>query len=139
MDGSAITIRFVDNWSTDELVTLYRNASWWRDWHDPAIVPPMVAGSFAFAVACTPEGRAVGTGRVLSDGVSDAYIQDVTVLPDYRGRGLGQRIVQALLDRCRQRGISWIGLVAKPGTAAFYEGLGFKRQEGYVFMLREEG
>jgi len=69
---------------------LYRAGGWWKDEYDPAEIPGLIRGSFAFAVAVEEEsGRAVGMGRVISDGVSDAYIQDLVVLPEYRSRNVG--------------------------------------------------
>ena len=41
----------------------------------------LIRGSFLFAVAIDiSTGRAVGMGRVISDGIADAYIQDLVVL-----------------------------------------------------------
>jgi ribosomal protein S18 acetylase RimI-like enzyme len=65
-------------------------------------------------------------GRVISDGASDGYIQDVVVLPEFRGRGIGREIIRRLTDRCVAAGLTWIGLVAEPGTQKFYETLGFQ-------------
>ena len=31
--------------------------------------------------AIDPDGRWIGMGRIISDGVSDAYLQDIIVLP----------------------------------------------------------
>ena len=95
----------------------------------------MIRGSFCFMVACTPEGRTIGMGRVLSDGVSDAYIQDVVVVPEFRRQGIGQEIIRLLTEHCAARGISWIGLVAEPGTQVFYERLGYRALAGYQPML----
>jgi spermidine synthase len=68
----------------------------------------------------------IGMGRALSDGVSDAYIQDVMVLREFRKRGAGKRIIAEIV-RCLMRlGVDWIGLIAEPGSLAFYRGLGFR-------------
>ncbi len=79
-------------------------------------------------------GRGIGMGRLLSDRVSDAYIQDVVVLPDYRGYGIGRQIVTTLLTFCITQGISWISLISEPGQEKFYEGLGFKEMKNYSPM-----
>jgi spermidine synthase len=76
----------------------------------------------------------IGMGRCLSDGVSDAYIQDVVVLDEYRRRGIGREIVSTLARHCKERGLVWIGLVAEPGTGHFYEALGFRLLERYEPM-----
>jgi len=51
-------------------------------------------------------------GRAISDGISDAYIQDVTVLSEFRGQGIGTGIVQEILKQLRDDGLQWIGLIA---------------------------
>jgi ribosomal protein S18 acetylase RimI-like enzyme len=76
-------------------------------------------------------------GRILSDGVSDAYIQDLVVLPEYRGRGIGKELVQRLVAHCRKANLTWIALVAEPGTEGFYQSLGFTSMIGYVPMRLE--
>jgi GNAT superfamily N-acetyltransferase len=74
-------------------------------------------------------------GRALSDGASDAYIQDVVVLAPYRGQGIGRKLILRVVEHCLRHKIRWIGLLAEPGTHAFYEAIGFSRLEGYVPML----
>jgi len=80
----------------------------------------------------------VGMGRAISDGVSDAYIQDVTVLKELRGRGIGKGIVQTLTGFLKERGLQWIGLISEPGYERFYESLGFKVMPNYTpFLLTD--
>jgi len=117
---------FVESAPTDTIVELYQAGRWWRE--DPAwraAIPQMIRGSFCFLLAREPGGRIVGMGRVISDGVSDAYIQDVTVLDGFRNRGVGKRIIAEIVGCLRRRGVDWIGLIAEPGSLAFYRGLGF--------------
>jgi GNAT superfamily N-acetyltransferase len=126
--------RTVTSWPTDEIVALYASAGWWRE--SPAAraaVAPMIAGSFAFLVV-TEGDRTIGMGRAISDGASDAYLQDVVVLPEHRGRGIGAEIIATLSRHCTARGIVWIGVVAEPGTTAFYERLGFRAMKDFVAM-----
>lgn len=133
---SEVIYEIVDSAPTDAIVALYRAGKWWRE--DPenrAIIPEMIRGSFCFLVAREPQGRIVGMGRVISDGVSDAYIQDVVVLETYRGRGIGREIIRRLTERCLETRIGWIGLIAEPGTRAFYESLGFHALAGHEPML----
>ncbi|NYT07273.1 MAG: GNAT family N-acetyltransferase, partial [Methanomicrobiales archaeon] len=106
---------------------------WWLDEHDPARIPELVRGSFAFAVATAGDsGPPVGMGRVISDGIADAYIQDLVVIPGYRGKGVGRMIVRALLRFCFSRNVTWIALIAEPGTEDFYTGIGFVRMKDHI-------
>jgi GNAT superfamily N-acetyltransferase len=136
MGENQIEIRLVTSWPEDEIVLLYKAGGWWKDTYDKAGIHPLISGSFAFAVAVDQKtGKSIGMGRVLSDNVSDAYIQDVVVLAPYRGQNLGKKIVQTLIDVCLAKGIQWIGLIAEPGSSQFYTDLGFKLMEHYVPML----
>jgi GNAT superfamily N-acetyltransferase len=131
-----ITYEIVDDAPTDAIVELYEAGGWWREetaWR--GVIPAMIRGSFCFLLAREAGGDIVGMGRVISDRVSDAYIQDVVVKLAYRGRGIGREIVRRLTNRCLEAGISWIGLVAEPGTEAFYEPLGFRALAGFQAML----
>ena len=120
----------------EEIVTLYKSAGWWQESPEAReIIPPMIRGSFCFMVARSIEGEIVGMARVISDGFSDAYIQDVTVLERYRGQGIGRELVRRLAQFCVNRKIGWIGLVAEPGTQGLYEELGFRPLAGYQPML----
>jgi GNAT superfamily N-acetyltransferase len=44
-------------------------------------------------------GRLVGFARAISDGVAYAYLSDVFVTSDARGRGLGKELVATMVDR----------------------------------------
>ena len=44
-----------------------------------------------------PAGAQAGFARVITDTVSHAYLADVFVLPEHRGRGLGVWLVQTAL------------------------------------------
>jgi ribosomal protein S18 acetylase RimI-like enzyme len=125
-----IAIRLVKDWPAQGIIELYEAGSWW-DGSAPSSITDIVSGSFAFAVAVDEKtGKAVGMGRALSDGVSDAYIQDVIVLPEYRNQNIGKKLILALIDHCLKKNIAWIALVADSGTERFYAGLGFEVMAG---------
>src|SRR5918994_3828471 len=44
------------------------------------------------------DGRQIGFARTVSDGQSFAYLADVYVLPEYRGRGLGVELVREAVE-----------------------------------------
>ncbi len=119
---------------------VYRTGGWWNDNYRTETLEPLVKSSFAFAVAFDRNAsRLAGMGRVISDGVSDGYIQDLFVLPEYRLSGIGGRIVKALLEKCKVNGLEWVGLIAEPGSENFYRDLGFKVMQGHLPMLYKGG
>lgn len=132
----AIAVQIVQAWDGNEIANLYRAGGWWKEEYDPKELSRLILGSFLFVVASDLKtGRAVGMGRVIADGVSDGYIQDLVVLPDYRKTGIGARIVSILVKKCVERGISWIGLIAEPGTENFYLPFGFHPMEGHTPLI----
>jgi GNAT superfamily N-acetyltransferase len=54
------------------------------------------------------EGRQVGFSRAFSDGVALAYLADVYVLPDHRGRGLGVELVREMVEQGPLAGVKWM-------------------------------
>ncbi|HPZ32265.1 MAG TPA: GNAT family N-acetyltransferase [Methanoculleus sp.] len=128
-------VRLVDTWDLDAIADLYRAGGWWKEEWNPTGLPSLIRGSFAFAVAVeSSTGRTVGMGRVISDGVSDGYVQDLVVHPNYRDRDIGTMILSALLKECTSAGVTWIALIAEPETEAFYARSGFQRMEGHTPM-----
>jgi GNAT superfamily N-acetyltransferase len=54
--------------------------------------------SFATCIACS-DGRIIGTARILSDGVCNAYLVDVWTYTPYRRRGVARTMIESLLAR----------------------------------------
>jgi ribosomal protein S18 acetylase RimI-like enzyme len=82
------------------------------------------------------DGKLVGVGRALADGVDCAYICDVALLPSHQGLGLGKQIVAKLLDL--SRGHKKIILYAVPGKESFYKKLGFKRMSTAMAIFENQ-
>jgi GNAT superfamily N-acetyltransferase len=52
--------------------------------------------------------RQIGFCRAFTDGVSLAYLADVYVLDDYRGRGLGEALVREMVENGPDAGVRWM-------------------------------
>jgi ribosomal protein S18 acetylase RimI-like enzyme len=128
-----IEMKLIKTAPLDDLVSLYKDAGWWKDSYGdaPEFLHGIVADSALFAGAFKNK-KMIGMGRALSDLASDAYIQDVVVLKEFRGRGIGKQIIQTLITGLKSYDVDWIGLIAQPGTTDFYEKLGFQPLEGHV-------
>lgn len=120
-----------------DMKALYIAGGWWEDDWDDDYLSAVVSCSFAFVAALAPDGSWIGMGRLISDGVSDAYLQDIVVLPEWEGKGIGSSIVTILLDICRKSGIEWIGTIAGPQTEYFYRRFGFSKMNSYSPMRYE--
>ena len=80
-------------------------------------------------------GRLVGAGRALADGVDCSYIADVAVHPAHQGQGLGRAIVLELVRRSNRH--KKIVLYANPGKEGFYDKLGFLRMRTAMAIFRD--
>ncbi len=131
-----IEVKLITEADRDEVTRLYMEADWWKPDYskDLSFIDRIIADSFCF-VGAFYRGRMIGMGRSISDGVSDAYIQDVTVLKEFRGQEIGKKILAEIIRCLRSYHIDWIGLIAEPGTRSLYEGLGFVELENYTPML----
>jgi GNAT superfamily N-acetyltransferase len=65
----------------------------------------------------------VGFARAVSDGVGLAYLADVFVLPAHRGRGLGRRLVTAMIEDGPGAEFRW--LLHTADAHRLYEEFGF--------------
>ncbi len=65
----------------------------------------------------------LGYARAVSDGASLAYLADLFVLPEARGRGLGAEIVHEMVERGPLRSLRW--LLHTEDAQGLYEQFGF--------------
>ena len=112
----------IDNVDWDELTALYRAAPLGNK--DPSGLKTAFSNSL-FRCFAYEDGKLVGVGRALADGVDCAYICDVAVMPSHQGTGLGKAVVQELVKL--SEGHKKIILYSVPGKEGFYRKLGFLR------------
>lgn len=132
-----ITLSEVRSWNITEIVDLYRTGGWWDMGWSTDRIAQILQGSFIFIIAHDTQNRAVGMGRIIADGTADGYIQDVVVFPEYRGRGIGERIAATLRRLGSLHGLTWIGLISAPQKESIYLRAGFSEMKNYTPMLFE--
>ena len=69
-------------------------------------------------------GRVIGTVRVLSDGVGNAYMVDVWTLSAYRKRGIARRMIELALEQLRGQHV----YLETDDAQEYYARLGFAPQ-----------
>jgi ribosomal protein S18 acetylase RimI-like enzyme len=89
----------------------------------------------SICVAAWDGERVVGFARALSDGEHRAYVEDVVIDPDYRGRGIGEEIVARLLAEIGD--VHIVSLFCEPGRVNFYGRNGFVPSGTQVMLHRE--
>lgn len=82
------------------------------------------------------DGKLVGAGRALADGIDCSYICDVALLPSHQGLGLGKQIVAKLMEL--SGGHKKIILYSVPGKESFYKKLGFMRMSTAMAVFENQ-
>jgi GNAT superfamily N-acetyltransferase len=105
-----------------------REAVGWDSMSDEGLAAGLASALYSCVIL--HDGRAVACGRVVGDGGMYFYVQDVIVLPEFHGRGLGARIMDAVtryLGGVAKPG-AFVGLMAAQNVEGFYERYGFHRR-----------
>ena len=81
-----------------------------------------------FCVCAFAEDELIGMGRVLGDGVITFYVGNVMVTPNYQNAGIGDRIMQRIMDYLHRNAVpgAIASLLAIKGAEGFYERYGFE-------------
>ncbi|WP_151527019.1 GNAT family N-acetyltransferase [Serinicoccus kebangsaanensis] len=142
MAGHEILISDDDRPRRDELLALYDAVGWSAYTTDPETLEAAVAGSTR-VVTARYGGELLGLARVVSDGASIAYLQDVLVRPELQREGVGRSLVHAALEpfsSCRQKVLLTDD---EPRQRAFYESLGWteirEHQDGRLRAFVQSG
>lgn len=107
--------------------------SYWGRGRPRELVERAIRGS-ARVVGLYRDGALVGFARAASDGAIVAYLADVYVLAEFRGRGLGLEIVRELVDNGPYKDLTW--LLHTAAQQGLYEKAGFGSSFVYPPMER---
>jgi ribosomal-protein-alanine N-acetyltransferase len=123
----AVTLAPLRWWQLAEVAELERVVFDLDPWTPEMFWSELAAGPGRYYLAALAAGRIVGYAG-LAVAEDDAYIQTIGVHPDQRGRGLGARLMIALLREARRRGARTCGLEVRTenqAARALYTRLGF--------------
>ncbi|MFV8749739.1 GNAT family N-acetyltransferase [Nannocystaceae bacterium ST9] len=121
-EGSELCTRLGER-DVADVVALLRGQYWNLEWDDDRIARALL-GSNAWVGARDREGKLIASARATGDGAKLATIYDVVVAEHWRGRGLGRRVIELLLDHPALRGVGRIDLATRDAQE-FYRGFGF--------------
>lgn len=109
--------------------------AYWNAHLPPPDVERGWAGAPAWIGARGPDGALIASAGAMSDG-RRGWISDVVVHPDWRGRGLGQALMRAMLDHPALRSCVKVGLRTRDAQP-FYRALGFVEASAGPFPATE--
>ena len=93
----------------------------------------------AFHLCCFDGERLIGYVAVVGNGVTDAYIQDLMVHPNYQQQGIGRELMQRTLARLLTDGIYMVSVIyGEAELQRYYEEFGFTTMLCGQMELRPE-
>jgi GNAT superfamily N-acetyltransferase len=99
--------------------------SYWAKGRSREKMEAAIAGSARVLGLYAPDGSQAGFARVISDSATYAYLADVFVLEEHRGRGLGVELVREAVESEPWNQMSWH--LRTSDAHALYERFGFRR------------
>ncbi len=105
------------------LIHDFLRSSYWAQGIPRAVVERSIQHSLCFGAFLG--GRQVGFARVISDFASFAYVADVFVVPEHRGRGISKLLMRAIIEHPDLQGLRRI-LLATRDAHGLYAQFGFE-------------
>ena len=111
--------------SIDDVLHLYQAVSWTNYTNQPQMLEQSLAHSLAIYVARDGE-EIVGLVRLVGDGFSSVFVQDLIVLPSYQRQGIGSALMKEALGDFKDAYQIQLATEQTEKTLAFYRSLGFE-------------
>lgn len=121
MEENVMIYKFNEKVSAKALADLREAVGWSR--MEKEYSDPLMTSYYHIAVY---EGiKLIGYIDSISNGVTDAYIQDLMVCPDHQGRGIGTDLMNKMIEYLTGKHIYMISVVYDECLKPFYERFGF--------------
>lgn len=111
-------------YNEDEILPLYESVGWTNYTKNPQMLKAAYSHSLK-TYAAYADGTLAGVIRVVGDGFSVVFVQDLLVYPRYQRRGIGTALLKTILEEYRS--VYQLHLLTEntEKTIAFYQSLGF--------------
>lgn len=113
--------KFNEKVSVKALADLRESVGWNR--MEREYTNPLMTSYYHIAVY--EDDKLIGYIDSVSNGVTDAYIQDLMVCPDYQVKGIGTALMDKMIEYLKEKRIYMISVVYEEGLKPFYERFGF--------------
>ena len=112
------------DYNEQEILSLYESVGWDNYTKNPQMLKEAYLHSLRIYAAYV-DNKPVGIVRVVGDGSSVVFVQDLLVSPEYQRQGIGTALLKAIMEE--YRGVYQLHLLTDNNekTVAFYKALGF--------------
>ena len=119
-----MTIKEYDHFQLDEIVNLYESVGWMNYLERVDTLREAYANSLCVLGAYDSD-RLVGIIRAVGDGRTIVFVQDIIVLPEYQRKGIGTKLLKAVMDKYHDVYQMELLTDNTEKTKAFYRSVGF--------------
>lgn len=107
-----------------DLKKLYLSVSW-TSYTDNIDTLKKAVDNSLYVISAWNENELIGLIRIIGDGLTIIYIQDIIVKPKYENKGIGTNLIQQILNKYRDVRQKVLITDENPKTRKFYEKNGF--------------
>ena len=111
--------------SIDDVLHLYQAVGWTNYTNQPQMLAQALTHSLAIYLARDGE-KIVGLVRLIGDGFSSVFVQDLIVLPSYQRQGIGSALMKQALADYKDAYQVQLATEETEKTLGFYRSLGFE-------------
>ena len=116
--------------SIDDVLPLYQAVGWTNYTNQPQMLEQSLAHSLATYLARDGE-EIVGVVRLVGDGFSSVFVQDLIVLPSYQRQGIGSALMEKALGDFKDAYQVQLATDQTEKNLGFYRSLGFETLSTY--------
>lgn len=110
--------------SQADLLSLYNDANWLAYTGNPDLLQQAVSNSL-YVLSVWENHKLVGLIRLVGDGLTIVYIQDILVMKSHKRRKIGSLLLQKALEKYKNVRQKVLLTDDNEETRGFYEALGF--------------
>ena len=125
-----VTIRKQEIVKLEDVLHLYQAVGWTNYTNQPQMLEQALSHSLAIYLAFDGE-KIVGLIRLVGDGFSSVFVQDLIVLPSYQRRGIGSALVKEALGDYKYAYQIQLVTDQTEKNVGFYRSMGFETLSTY--------
>ena len=125
-----ITVRKQELVNINDVLHLYQAVGWTNYTHQPQMLEKSLSHSLAIYLALDGDA-VVGLVRLVGDGFSSIFVQDLIVLPTYQRQGIGSALMKKALADFKDAYQVQLVTEQTEKNLVFYRSLGFETLSTY--------
>lgn len=125
-----ITIKKQEIVKLEDVLHLYQAVGWTNYTNQPKMLEQSLSHSLVIYLALDGDA-VVGLIRLVGDGFSSVFVQDLIVLPSYQRQGIGSSLMKEALEDFKEAYQVQLATEQTEENVGFYRSMGFETLSTY--------